>query len=55
MQLQLTHVSKHYPSPRGAVMALADVTFTVEQGEFIALVGPSGVASPLCCGSWPGC
>ncbi len=25
MQLQLTHVSKHYPSPRGAVTALADV------------------------------
>jgi NitT/TauT family transport system ATP-binding protein len=42
MQLQLTHVSKHYPSPRGAVTALADATFTVAAGEFIALVGPSG-------------
>ena len=42
MQLQMTHVTKRYPSPRGAVTALADASFTVAAGEFVALVGPSG-------------
>jgi ABC-type nitrate/sulfonate/bicarbonate transport system ATPase subunit len=42
MQLQLTGVTKQYLSPRGAVTALADASFTAAAGEFIALVGPSG-------------
>jgi NitT/TauT family transport system ATP-binding protein len=42
MQLQLTGVTKQYLSPRGAVTALADASFTATAGEFVALVGPSG-------------
>jgi NitT/TauT family transport system ATP-binding protein len=42
MQLRMTQVTKRYLSPRGAVTALADASFTVAAGEFVALVGPSG-------------
>jgi len=38
----VSHLAKVYASPRGAVTALADVSFTVAAGEFVALVGPSG-------------
>ena len=36
------HVSKIYPSPRGALHALQDVSFDIEPGEFFVLLGPSG-------------
>lgn len=42
MELQVNHIAKAYPSPRGAVTALADISFTIAQGEFVCLVGPSG-------------
>ena len=35
----LTHT---YRSRRGPFVALRDVTFTVREGEFVALIGPSG-------------
>ena len=34
--------SKIYPSRRGEVVALQDVSLRVEDGEFISLLGPSG-------------
>jgi NitT/TauT family transport system ATP-binding protein len=34
--------AKTYPSRRGDVVALKDVTLTIEDGEFISLLGPSG-------------
>src|SRR6266511_3368649 len=37
--VRLDRVSKRF---RGGVMAVKDVTLTVEPGEFIVLVGPSG-------------
>src|ERR1700733_11662664 len=40
--LDLKHVSKAYPHNKGVLPGLEDVSFTVEQGEFIAIVGPSG-------------
>jgi NitT/TauT family transport system ATP-binding protein len=40
--LQVSHLAKVYASPRGAVTALADASFTAVAGEFVALVGPSG-------------
>ena len=36
------HVAKTYPSSRGEVRALDDVSFDVEQGEFFGLLGPNG-------------
>lgn len=40
--LRIEHLSKIYGSGDTAVHALDDVSFTVEKGEFVAIVGPSG-------------
>jgi putative ABC transport system ATP-binding protein len=37
--VELRDVTRSYP---GGVMALAGVTFSIENGEFVAIVGPSG-------------
>lgn len=42
MSLLLQRLSKIYPSPRGDVLALQDVSFPVNRGEFVTIVGPSG-------------
>lgn len=36
------HLTKVYGTATGPLVALADVSFTIEEGEFISLVGPSG-------------
>src|SRR4051812_39668568 len=36
------NVAKTYASPRGAVRALDDVSFDIQQGEFFGLLGPNG-------------
>ncbi|MDO9202221.1 MAG: ABC transporter ATP-binding protein [Hydrogenophaga sp.] len=36
------HVSKIFPSPRGDLHALKDVSFDVQPGEFFGLLGPKG-------------
>lgn len=38
--IQLIDVTKHYPD--GNVMALADVTLSIDRGDHVAIVGPSG-------------
>ena len=40
--LRVEHLNKIYGSGDTAVHALDDVSFTVEKGEFVAIVGPSG-------------
>jgi ABC-2 type transport system ATP-binding protein len=40
--ISFAHVAKTYPSPRGAVHALDDVSFDIEEGEFFGLLGPNG-------------
>ena len=40
--LRVEHLNKIYGSGDTAVQALDDVSFTVEKGEFVAIVGPSG-------------
>lgn len=40
--LRVEHVSKVYGKEENQVWALDDVSFTVEQGEFLAIIGPSG-------------
>lgn len=40
--VQLDHVSLTYFTGEAATTAIADLTFSVKQGEFVAIVGPSG-------------
>ncbi|MGC1678844.1 MAG: ABC transporter ATP-binding protein [Candidatus Binataceae bacterium] len=40
--LELRNVSKSFSIPKGTLLVLNDISFTVEEGEFVALVGPSG-------------
>lgn len=40
--LQVKHLKKTYGKGSTLVNALDDISFTVEKGEFIAIVGPSG-------------
>ena len=40
--LQAKNVSKSYPTPRGPLPILNDVSLTLEPGEAVAIVGPSG-------------
>jgi ABC-2 type transport system ATP-binding protein len=40
--ISFANVAKTYASPRGAVRALDDVSFDIEEGEFFGLLGPNG-------------
>ncbi len=40
--LQAIHLSKHYASRNGSLLAVEDVSFDVATGEFLCIVGPSG-------------
>jgi putative ABC transport system ATP-binding protein len=40
--VRVEHLSKQYGSGETAVKALDDINFTVEKGEFVAIIGPSG-------------
>ncbi len=42
MEVRVEHVSKTYARGRDAVVAVDGVSFTVQAGEFVALLGPSG-------------
>ena len=39
--LRIEHLSKHYGSGENLVKAVDDVSFSVEKGEFLAIIGPS--------------
>jgi lipoprotein-releasing system ATP-binding protein len=40
--LAVTHVSKSYPTPRGDLRVLTDVSLSLNRGEAVAIMGPSG-------------
>lgn len=40
--LQVDHITKQYPTPRGPLTVLSDVSFSLQPGEAAAIMGPSG-------------
>ena len=42
MSIHLRHAAACYQAPDGEVEAVRDVSFDLEDGEFVSLVGPSG-------------
>ncbi len=40
--LEVSHVTKHYPTPRGSLAILSDVSLTLSRGEAASIMGPSG-------------
>ena len=40
--LQVDHITKQYPTARGPLTVLSDVSFTLKPGEAAAIMGPSG-------------
>lgn len=40
--LEIEHLKKYFPSPRGTVHAVDDVSFSIKKGETMGLVGESG-------------
>ena len=41
-KIAVQRISKRFASARGALPVVSDVSFTVADGEFVAIVGPSG-------------
>ena len=42
MSLHVSNLTKHYPTPRGPLTVLSDVSFSLASGEAAAVMGPSG-------------
>ncbi|MCX6631224.1 MAG: ABC transporter ATP-binding protein [Candidatus Solibacter sp.] len=40
--LEISQVSKQYPSPRGSLTVLSGVSFSLKRGDAAAIMGPSG-------------
>ncbi|MBA3240580.1 MAG: ABC transporter ATP-binding protein [Acidobacteria bacterium] len=40
--LEVSHLSKEYPTPGGALPILTDVSFKLSRGDAVAVMGPSG-------------
>ena len=53
--LRVEHLSRYYGEGPAQVKALDDVSFSVEKGEFVAIMGPSAFRRSAAEGQhWPG-
>ena len=50
--LKAEHISKIYGEGENEVRALDDVSFYIQQGEFVAIIGPSGSGKSPCFMCW---
>ena len=46
--LELRDIHYAYHSINGETQALSNISFSVNDGEFIAVVGPSGCGNAMC-------
>ena len=49
--LEVEHLSVHFDTPRGELMAVRDVSFSLREGEVLAIVGESGSGKSVLCKS----
>jgi len=47
--LRVEQVSKTYQAQNGEIEAIQDVSFTVDEGEYISIVGSAAAANPRFC------
>jgi len=40
--LEISHLAKEYPTPRGPLPVLSDITLSLQRGQAAAIMGPSG-------------
>ena len=43
IHLNIDHISMEFPTPDGPYVALQDVDLEMKQGEFVSLIGHSGL------------
>ena len=40
--LKVKNISKKYQAVNGEIEAIQDISFSINEGEFVSLIGPSG-------------
>ena len=49
--LEIDHLSVSFDTPQGEVQAVRDVSFSLKEGEVLAIVGESGCGKSVLCKS----
>ena len=51
--LKLDHIQKYYGNGGNVTKAIQDISFSVQEGEFVGIMGASGSARPPCSTVFP--